>query len=110
MAVARMAGHRPAVPAGCSAAAAGRLLTVQVSREPARSWVVRPPRSVMPMARMARIAVAATYMGIRSSAAVPRGRVLAATAGLAAAGVSHRVSDAMVTVTASSQASHAPRR
>lgn len=68
MAVDRMAAHSPAVPAGRSAAAAGRLLAAQDSAVPAMSWTARPPRSATPAVRMARIAEAAAKIGIRSAA------------------------------------------
>jgi hypothetical protein len=48
MAVARMAAHSPNVPAGRSAAAAGRLFTAHASAVPAIIWAASPPRSGMP--------------------------------------------------------------
>ena len=49
MVVARMAAHSPAVPAGCRAAAAGRLLRLAASAEPAASWRVKLPCSARPL-------------------------------------------------------------
>jgi hypothetical protein len=110
MAVDRMAAHSPAVPAGRSAAAAGRLLATQDSAEPAMSWTARPPRNATPAVRMARIAEAAANMGTRSSAARPDGPALGARGGPVPARASHPDSDPTVTATTSSHASHEPRR
>jgi hypothetical protein len=56
MAVARMAARSPAGPAGCRAAAAGRLFRPAASAVPSASWPAKLAGRAMPWASSARIA------------------------------------------------------